>query len=130
MTAMRRTMAVLVVALTLTAAHAADWSNAQLVTVVATNYRFEPAKLRFRAKVPYRLHLENRGGDFHEFTAPAFFKTVELRNPDALNAERTQVALQPGEQRDVYLIPRETGTYPFTCADHDWAGMSGEIVVE
>ena len=130
MIAMRRIVAVLVVALTLTAANAADWSNAELVTVVATNYRFEPAKLRFRAKMPYRLHLENRGGDFHEFTAPAFFKTVELKNPDALNAERSQVALQPGEQRDVYFIPRETGTYSFTCADHDWAGMSGEIVVE
>jgi len=130
MTAMCLAAAALVVALTLTAAHAADWPNAQLVTVVETDYRFEPAKLRLRVKVPYRLRLENRGSDFHEFTAPGFFRTVELRNPDALNAERSQVALQPGEQRDVYFIPRETGTYSFTCADHDWAGMSGEIVVE
>jgi uncharacterized cupredoxin-like copper-binding protein len=127
---MRRTAAALLVALTLTSAHGADWSNAQLVTVVATDYRFEPAVLRFRAKVPYRLHLENRGRDFHEFTAPAFFKAVELKDPDALNAERTQVPLQPGEQRDVYLVPREAGTYVLTCADHDWAGMSGQIVVE
>src|SRR5689334_10252583 len=37
-------------------AQTADWSRAETVTVVATEYRFEPSRLAFRRDVPYRLH--------------------------------------------------------------------------
>ena len=107
-----------------------DWSKAQTVTVIETEYGFDPSRLTFRVGTPYRLHLENRGKELHEFTAPAFLKSVDLRDPDALNADRTEIVVQPGEQKDVYLVPRQAGRYPFVCADHDWAGMTGEIVVE
>jgi uncharacterized cupredoxin-like copper-binding protein len=117
-------------ALVLAAATPLDWSRAQTVTVVATEYGFAPSRLTFRVGVPYRLHLENRGKELHEFTAPAFLKTVELGNPDALNAYRIEMVLRPGEQKDLYLVPRQAGRYPFACADHDWAGMTGEIIVE
>ena len=116
--------------LVLAATTSPDWSRAQTVTVVATEYSFAPSRLTFRAGVPYRIHLENRGKELHEFTAPAFLKTVELGNPDALNADRTEMVLRPGEQKDLYLVPRQAGRYPFACADHDWAGMTGEIIVE
>jgi len=111
------------------AAMAADWSNAQTVNVVTTEYGFTPNRLTFRAGTPYRLHLENKGKDTHEFTAPAFLQSAEIRNPDAVNADRTEILVNPGEQKDVYLVPRR-GRYPLSCADHDWAGMTGEIVVE
>ena len=117
-------------ALLLAAATPLDCSQAQTVSVVATEYSFAPTRLTFRAGVPYRIHLENRGKELHEFTAPAFLKTVELGNPDALNADRTEMVLRPGEQQDLYLVPRQAGRYSFTCADHDWAGMTGEIIVE
>ena len=107
-----------------------DWSGAQTITVVATEYRFAPSRLTLRVGAPARLRLENHGKELHEFTAPAFLKTVELGNPDALNADRTEMVLRPGEQQDLYLVPRQAGRYPFTCADHDWAGMMGEIIVE
>jgi uncharacterized cupredoxin-like copper-binding protein len=116
--------------LVLAAATPLDWSRAQTVTVVATEYGFAPSRLTFRVGVPYRLHLENRGKELHEFTAPAFLKTVKLGNPDALNADRIEMVLRPGEQKDLYLVPRQAGWYPFACADHDWAGMTGEIIVE
>ena len=116
--------------LVLAAATPLDWSRAQTVTVVATEYGFAPSRLTFRVGVPYRLHLENRGKELHEFTAPAFLKTVKLGNPDALNADRIEMVLRPGEQKDLYLVPRQAGRYPFACADHDWAGMTGEIIVE
>jgi len=112
------------------AAEAADWSNAETITIVETEYGFDPSRLTLHAGSPYRLRFENRGKELHEFTAPAFLKAADLRNPDALNAERTEVVVQPGEQKDLYLVPRQTGRYPFACADHDWAGMTGEIVVE
>ena len=114
----------------LAAATPLDWSRAQTVVVVATEYGFAPSRLTFRVGVPYRLHLENQGTELHEFTAPAFLQQVALGNPAALNADRSEVVLQPGEQKDLLFAPRQAGRYPFVCADHDWAGMTGEILVE
>jgi uncharacterized cupredoxin-like copper-binding protein len=113
-----------------TAGVAANWSRAATLTVIASEYRFTPNALTFRRGVAYRLHLENRGKELHEFTAPEFFKSVALRNPGVLNPDRTEVDLPPGSVRDVYLVPRRAGHYRLFCADHDWAGMIGEIAVE
>jgi plastocyanin len=117
-------------ALVLAAATPADWSKAQLVTVIQSDYRFDPSDLTVRVGVAYRLRVENRGKDTHELTAPTFFKAIELGNPEALNPERTEIVLQPGEQKDLYFVPRQAGRYSFSCADHDWAGMTGTIVVQ
>jgi len=126
-----RTLAVAVLGvLLLGAAAPAEWSKAEVVSLAETDYRFEPSNLSLRAKARYRLHLENRGKDMHEFTAPAFFKAVVLGNPEVLNKDRTEIVLQPGEQTDLYFVAGEAGRYPFSCADHDWAGMTGEIVVQ
>jgi len=38
--------------------------------------------------------------------------------------------LQPNEQKDLYFIARRPGQYDMRCADHDWAGMTGDITVE
>ena len=65
---------------------ATDWSKAETVTVVTTEYGFEPNRLTFRAGVPYRLHLENRGKELHEFTAPGV--PPERRAPQSRRRER------------------------------------------
>lgn len=111
-------------------AHAPDWSRAHHVTVLARDYRFVPNRLVFRRDVPYRLHLTNRGTAFHEFTARDFFRAVRLGNPQALSADGTELVVAPGEQKDLYFVPLVRGRYRFTCADHDWLGMTGEIIVE
>ena len=108
----------------------AAWSNAQLVTVVMTEYRFTPAHLRLRQGVRYRLRLENRGAELHEFTAPAFFRAIDVANPKILTAGGQDVVLQPGEEKEVYFATRQPGHYELTCADHDWAGMGGDVAVE
>jgi uncharacterized cupredoxin-like copper-binding protein len=130
MAVMRTLVAAALGTLLVAAAPSTDWTAAQLVTVIETDYRFEPPDLTFRVAVPYRLHVENRGKELHELTAPAFFKAVELRNPEALNSDRTELVLQPGEQKDLYFIPRQAGRYAFTCADHDWAGMTGVMTIQ
>jgi uncharacterized cupredoxin-like copper-binding protein len=107
-----------------------DWAKARLVTVVTVEYRFVPNHLVFRRGLAYRLHVANRGHELHELTAPDFFKTVELRNPEAMNEERTELALQPGEQKDLYFVAKRPGHYKMWCADHDWAGMTGDITVK
>jgi len=92
--------------------------------------KFVPDHLTLKSGVRYRLHLENHGKHLHEFTAPTFFGAAEIDNPDVLNRERTEVLLQPGESKDVFLTIRRPGGYDLTCADHDWEGMIGGITVE
>ncbi len=119
------------VALPLPAAAArVDWAKARLVTVLAVDYRFVPNHLVFRRGVAYRLHLVNRGKELHELSAPAFFKTVVLRNAAALNHEHTEIVVQPGAQKDLYFVAKRPGRYDMRCPDHDWAGMTGDITVK
>jgi uncharacterized cupredoxin-like copper-binding protein len=108
----------------------AEERKAEKVTLVGTDYVFTPNHLVFRVGSAYRLHVENRGKDLHEFTAPAFLKAVEISNPEVLNPEGTEIVVEPGQAKDLYFVPRQAGRFPFVCADHDWAGMTGDIVVE
>jgi uncharacterized cupredoxin-like copper-binding protein len=104
--------------------------QAELVTVQLIDDRFVPDKLAFRSGVLYRLRLENHGKEMHEFTAPEFFKTIEVKNPEVLEPGLPEVLLHPSESKDLYFVARQSGRYPLTCADHDWDGMVGEIVVQ
>jgi uncharacterized cupredoxin-like copper-binding protein len=123
-------VAAVLLVLTTAAATAADWSKAQKVTVAATEYQFSPSALTFRSGIPYRLHFVNRGKELHEFHAPELFAASELRNPEVLNADKTELQVAPGKAKDLYFLPRQPGHYPLICPDHDWAGMTGEITVK
>ncbi|HXA70905.1 MAG TPA: cupredoxin domain-containing protein [Stellaceae bacterium] len=109
---------------------AIDWSKAQTVAVDLVDYRFVPDRLVFRRGVAYRLHLENKGAEQHEFTAPEFLKAVEVRNPEVVGTYGTEIVLQPGEKKDLLFLARQPGTFKLICSDHDWAGMIGQIAVE
>jgi uncharacterized cupredoxin-like copper-binding protein len=104
--------------------------NAVTLSVDLVDDKFVPDHLVFQHGVHYRLHLENHGKDTHEFTAPTFFASITIDNPAALNREHTEVVLQPGESKDVFLTPQRPGTYDLICSDHDWDGMTGGITVE
>jgi uncharacterized cupredoxin-like copper-binding protein len=122
-------LVVVAAALPLDGALATDWSKAKKVTVATVEYAFKPASLIFHQGVAYRLHIENKGKETHEFTAPEFFKALELRDTKALNADRSEIVVQPGEKKDLYFIARQPGSYKLRCADHDWAGMVGDITI-
>lgn len=107
-----------------------DWSHAQFVTVQLVDDRFIPDVLRFRHGVPYHLHLENNGTSMHEFTAPEFFGAINVKSGDVLEPDHNELLLQPNEQKDLYFVAPGPGHYGLTCADHDWDGMTGEIIVE
>lgn len=100
------------------------------MTVIMVDYKFEPDHLTFEHDVHYRLHLENHGKETHEFTAPTFFATAHIDNPGILNREHTEVVMQPGDVKDVFLTPGKPGVYDLRCADHDWNGMVGGITVK
>ena len=123
-------LAILLILLTAPAAAPGASQGARPVTVALSEYQFSPKTLAFRRGVAYRLHIENRGKETHEFTAPGFFKAVGLTNSALLNADKTEIVIQPGEAKDVTFVPKQAGRYPLRCSDHDWAGMIGEIVVK
>jgi uncharacterized cupredoxin-like copper-binding protein len=107
-----------------------DWTHAKQVNEVTTEYKFSPAHLLFRAGTPYRLHLSNRGKETHEFHAPQFFAAITMRDAAPLDADRTEIVLHPGQDKDLYFIAAKPGKFSLICSDHDWAGMTGEIVVK
>src|SRR5580704_1518842 len=92
-------------------AGAVDWSTAQTVIVVTTEYAFKPKSLTFHVGVTYRLHLDNRGKEMHEFSAPEFVKMIRIRNPKVLDADRVEIVLQPGEQKDLFFVAKQPGSY-------------------
>jgi len=108
---------------------AADWAGAQTVTVVTIEYAFKPKALTFQKGAAYRLHLDNQGREQHEFTAPEFFKAIQIRNPKVVNADLTEIVVEPGEQKDLYFVAKQPGSYKLICSDHDWAGMTGSITI-
>jgi uncharacterized cupredoxin-like copper-binding protein len=113
-----------------TPAAAADWSQARPVRVVASEYQFSPAQLVFKRGQAYRLHVENHGKETHEFTAPEFFKAVELADSTVLNPDKTEILIHPGETKDLVFVAKKAGRYKLICSDHDWAGMTGTITVK
>ena len=98
--------------------------------VVMVDYSFKPDHLTFRRGVRYQLHLQNKGKETHEFTAPVFFATAAIDNPDILDNRHSEVTLEPGESADLFLTPGKRGKYDLRCADHDWNGMVGGITVK
>jgi uncharacterized cupredoxin-like copper-binding protein len=110
-------------------AFATDWSTAQKITVAMVDYAFKPASLTFRGGVAYRLRIDNAGKETHEFTAPEFFKAIEIRDSKVLNADRTEIIVPPGRHRNFYFVARQTGSFELRCSDHDWAGMVGDITI-
>jgi plastocyanin len=107
-----------------------DWTQARAVTIDMAEYRFTPDRLSFERGVAYRLQLENRGAELHEFTAPDFLAAIELRDRAVLNAGQNEIVVEPRTAKAVYFVARQAGSFPLNCADHDWAGMVGTIVIE
>ncbi len=102
----------------------------KLVTVEAKEYAFVPPDLHLAHGAVYRLRLRNVGKETHELTAPDFFKAAQIETPDVLSGEGREILVQPGESKDLVFRAPAAGTYAMTCADHDWAGMIGKIIVE
>ena len=117
-------------ALATPSALATDWKKAKEVSVVTTESKFTPNKLTLRRGIPYRLRVQNRGKEMHEFNAADLFKSSKISNPTALNPDKTELVLKPGEAKDLSFIPKKAGHFRLVCPDHDWAGMTGEITVE
>ena len=94
------------------------------LTVILSNYRFDPAPIRLRRGQPYVLHLVNRSGRGHNFVAPAFFA--------AAGAGRGKIDVPPGGGANVAIVAPAAGRYKVKCTHftHAMRGMKSEIIVE
>src|SRR4030088_3253882 len=101
--------------------------KAKLVTVVTTESKFTPNKLTFRRGIPYRLHVENRGKQLHEFNAADFFKTAKISNPAVLNPDKTEIVLRPGEAKDLNFINKQIIHIILILKHHYLNGLTGKI---
>jgi uncharacterized cupredoxin-like copper-binding protein len=111
------------------AALGAPPATADDVVVRLVDDRFEPAELVLEHGKSYRLRLENRGRELHEFKAAAFFGAAKIENRAVLTPDGSEVVLQPGQTKEVELVAPAPGSYELSCPDHDWDGMIGKIVV-
>jgi uncharacterized cupredoxin-like copper-binding protein len=117
---------------------AADWSKMETVTVVMSDFAFNPATPVFRQGVPYKLVIENKGVQKHYFTAESFFRAIATRKLQS-NADGeikapyfSAIEVYPGRSLDLYFIPVKTGTYDLICTieGHVGMGMKGTIRIE
>ncbi len=116
----------------------ADWSKMQTVPVVLKEYSYSPSNLHFKAGVPYKLEIQNKGTEKHYFTAEGFFKAIATRKVQS-NADGeikapyfSALEVFPGRSLDLYFIPVTKGTYKLHCTitGHEVKGMHGSIVIE
>jgi uncharacterized cupredoxin-like copper-binding protein len=101
----------------------------ETIELVMTEYRFAPDRLGFEHGRRYRLVLENRGAELHELTAPDFLASIALDNPEILAPGGKEVVVRPGQRAELRFVALRPGHYAMSCADHDWAGMVGEIII-
>ena len=90
--------------------------DAEAITVVATDFAFEPATIELTAGEPVNLTLQVDGGG-HDLAVPdAGFRIPILDEPDAAVAT---------------LVIDAPGTYTFLCQvpGHEGQGMVGTITV-
>lgn len=114
-----------------------DWTTARQANVVLSEYAFAPADLTFHHGTPYRLHIENRGSATHTFVSEEFFKAIAVGRLASAEGDIRQpylraIAVGPGEAKDLYFVPVETGEYALECTRplHAAFGMTGTIAID
>jgi uncharacterized cupredoxin-like copper-binding protein len=113
------------------AAQAPDWAHARRIAIELSSFKYRPETIRLRAGQPVLLHLANVSKGGHDFTAPEFFASAQLRASDRATVKGGRVEVKGGQTRDVALVPR-AGRYRLKCSHnfHKTLGMTGDILVE
>lgn len=88
------------------------------VTVEATDFDFNPKKIKIELSTTLEIVLVNKGNVTHSWAVPKLDKKSDR--------------IQPGKQTSITLSPVESGTYKIACQvpGHETAGMVGKLIVE
>jgi uncharacterized cupredoxin-like copper-binding protein len=114
-----------------------DWNKAETVNIKLTEWRYEPARLKFQRGKPYRLHVENTGIEPHDFSSKTFFQaiaTAKLVGPGGTmdKPHLVTIGVDDGQSKDLYFVPVRAGTYAFECEEplHATFGMRGTAEID
>ena len=101
------------------------------VDVELSNFKYTPASIHLEPGRDYVLHLVNRSGGGHDFSAKTFFAAAKVAPGDRDKVSGGRINLGGGEEVRVHLTAPAAGHYPVKCTHfmHTTFGMSGEIVV-
>lgn len=107
-----------------------DFSKADTVRIVLSNFQFTPATLHLRSGEPVTMIFTTTSSGGHDFTAAQFFAAATIRPGDVQYVRNGTVRVGAGQDVVIALVPA-TGRYPVKCshAFHKMLGMSGSIVV-
>jgi uncharacterized cupredoxin-like copper-binding protein len=115
----------------------ADWSKMKTVEVVMKEFSFSPSELTFKAGVPYKLKIVNKGKLKHYFVSEGFFRAIATRKVQSKDGEVKApyfLALEvyPGRSLELFFIPVREGSYKLLCTvpGHKALGMKGKIRIE
>jgi uncharacterized cupredoxin-like copper-binding protein len=117
-------------------ASAADFDQAEHVTVVLTEYAFDPPDLSFKQGRPYVLRLENKGAKTHFVASEPFFRAISVHSLSGHGQPASPflkaVGVAPGEARELAFVPERKGTYRLICSAplHAAFGMVGKITID
>jgi len=106
--------------------------QAETITVMMSNFQFDPETITIQSGKPYVLHLVNAASGGHSFTAPEFFAAASIAPADAAKLKSGKLDLKGGTAADLHFTIDKPGRYELHCSHflHSSFGMTGEIVVE
>lgn len=107
-----------------------DYSNAPIVEVDLSSFKFAPAKVELTAGKPNTLTLVNTSSGGHNFSASEFFAAADIAPQDAGRVKKGTVEVGKGQSVTIHLVPK-AGQYDLKCSHfgHSAFGMTGVIVV-
>jgi uncharacterized cupredoxin-like copper-binding protein len=109
----------------------ADFSQAQVVEIDLSNFRFTPGDIHLRAGQPTILRLMNTSSGGHDFAAPEFFAAASVRPSDMNAIHHGEVEFGPRQTVEIALVPA-AGSFALKCTHflHAAMGMRGTITVD
>ena len=100
---------------------AADWKDAIVIEIDIRQNEFDPPLIHLFQGEPYIIVVENRDDVKHMLASPEFFKTAAIRKlitetEEISGANLVGINLDPGEVKEVHLVPVRDGWYHFEGA--------------
>src|SRR5690606_611744 len=88
------------------------------ITIVLSDFKFEPAEITVKRGERVRLTLQNKGTVAHDWTV----RDLNLASP----------RVQPGQTATYEFTVDRVGTFTSVCveAGHEALGMTGRLIVE
>ncbi len=105
--------------------------KAERIEVTLSNFKFTPNMISLRHGQSYVLHLVNKAGGGHNFSAAKFFAAAEVVSADRAKITGGKIELAGGATADLHFTAPAAGSYEIKCthALHAAFGMTGKFVV-